>query len=175
MAQPWKRIKEPEISSPAHAGCARPGAMLPTWTRPGGQVTVSTARAPCDPFSHHVAPSCCHAHCPSPTRVPLCFRTVPFSSVAQSCPVLCDPINHSTSGLPVHLQLPEFTQTHVIESVMPSSHLILCHPLLLLPSIFPSIRVISNKPVLHIRWPKYWSFSFSVSPSNEYSRLISLG
>ena len=60
-----------------------------------------------------------------------------------------------------------------IESVMPSSHLILCRPLLLLPSIFPSIRVFSNESVLHIRWPKYWSFSFSISPSNEYSELIS--
>ena len=62
-----------------------------------------------------------------------------------------------------------------IESVMPSSHLILCHPLLLLSSIFLSIRVFSNESVLHIRWPKYWSFSFSISPSNEYSGLISLG
>ena len=60
-----------------------------------------------------------------------------------------------------------------IESVMPSNHLILCHPLLLPPSIFPSIRVFSNESVLHIRWPKYWSFSFSISPSNEYSQLIS--
>ena len=60
-----------------------------------------------------------------------------------------------------------------IESVMPSNHLILCHPLFLLPSIFPSIRVFSNESVLHIRWPKYWSFSFSISPSNEYSGLIS--
>ena len=60
-----------------------------------------------------------------------------------------------------------------IESVMPSNHLILCHPLLLLPSIFPSIRVFSNESDLHIRWPKYWSFSFSISPSNEYSGLIS--
>ena len=60
-----------------------------------------------------------------------------------------------------------------IESVMPSSHLILCRPILLLPSIFPSIRVFSNESVLHIRWPKYWSFSFSITPSNEYSGLIS--
>ena len=60
-----------------------------------------------------------------------------------------------------------------IEPVMPSNHLILCHPLLLLPSIFPRIRIFSNKSVLHIRWPKYWSFSFSISPSNEYSGLIS--
>ena len=78
----------------------------------------------------------------------------------------------STPGLPVHHQLPEFTQTHSIESVMPSSHLILCHPLLP-PSIFPSIRVLSNESVLHIRWPEYWSFSFSINPSNEYSELIS--
>ena len=62
-----------------------------------------------------------------------------------------------------------------VESVMPSNRLILCHPLLLLPSIFPSIRVFSNESVLHIRWPKYWSFSFSISPSNEYSGLISFG
>ena len=62
-----------------------------------------------------------------------------------------------------------------IESVMPSNHLILCHPLLLLPSIFPSIRVFSNESVLHIRWSKYWSFSFSISPSSEYSGLISFG
>ena len=60
-----------------------------------------------------------------------------------------------------------------IESVMPSNHLILCHPLLLLPSIFPSIRIVSNESALRIRWPKYWSFSFSISPSNEYSALIS--
>ena len=60
-----------------------------------------------------------------------------------------------------------------IESVMPSNHLILCRPLLLPPSIFPSIRVFSNEPVLHIRWPKYWSFSLNISPSNEYSGLIS--
>ena len=60
-----------------------------------------------------------------------------------------------------------------VESVIPSNHLILCHPLLLPPSIFPSIRVFSNEPVLHLRWPKYWSFSFSITPSNKYSGLIS--
>ena len=75
----------------------------------------------------------------------------------------------STPGLPVHHQLPEFTQIMSIASVMPSNHLILCHPLLLLPSVFPNIRVFSNESVLHIRWPKYWSYSFSISPSNEYS------
>ena len=99
--------------------------------------------------------------------------SVQFSSVIQSFPTLCNPVDFSTPGLPVHHQLPEFTQLMSIESVMPSSHLILCRSLLLLPSIFPSIRVFSNETVLHIRWPKYWSFSFSISPSNEYSGLIS--
>ena len=79
----------------------------------------------------------------------------------------------NTPGLPVHHQLQEFTQTHVCESVMPPKHLILCCPLLLPPSIFPSIKVFSNESALHIRWPKYWSFSFSISPSNKYSGLIS--
>ena len=82
-------------------------------------------------------------------------------------------MNRSTPGLPVHHQLLEFTQTHVHYSVMPSNHLILCCPLLLLPSIFPSIGVFSNESALCIRWPKYWRFSFSISPSNEYSGLIS--
>ena len=77
-----------------------------------------------------------------------------FSSVAQSCLTVCDPMNHSTPGLPVHHQLPEFTQTHV-ESEMPSSHLILCRPLLLLPSIPPSIRVFSNESTLRMRWPTH--------------------
>ena len=96
-----------------------------------------------------------------------------FSSVAQLCPTLCDPMDCSMPGLPVHYQLPEVTQTHVHCVVMPSSHLILYSPLLLPPSIFPSIRVFSSESVLHIRWPKYWSFSFSISPSNEDSGLIS--
>ena len=96
-----------------------------------------------------------------------------FSSVAQSCSTLCDPTNCSMPGLHVHHQLPEFTQTHVHMSVVPSSHLILCRPLLLLPSIFPSIRVFSNESALRIRWPKYWSFSFNISPSNEHWGLIS--
>ena len=95
-----------------------------------------------------------------------------FSSVAQSCPTLCDPMDCSMPGLPVHHQLPEFTQTHVHrvgDAIQPS------HPLssLLLLSIFPSIRVFSNKLVLRIRWTKYWSFSFSISPSNECSGLTS--
>ena len=97
-----------------------------------------------------------------------------FSSVAQSCPTLCQTW---TTACQASLSI---TNSHSllklvsIESVMPSNNLILCLPLLP-PSIFPSIRVFSNESVLHIRWPKYWSFSVSVSPSNEYSGLISLG
>ena len=105
-------------------------------------------------------------------RFSLLIQSVQFSSVAQSCPTLCNPLNCSTPGLPVHHQLPESTQTHV-KLVMPSSHLILCHPLLLLPSIFPSIRVFSSESALRIRWPKYWSVSFSISPSSEHPGLIS--
>ena len=98
--------------------------------------------------------------------------TLLVSSVAQSCPTLCNPMDYSTPAFPVHHQLLELLKLTSIESVMPSSHLILCHPLLL-PSVSPSIRVFSNESVLHIKWPKYWSFSFSISPSNEYSGLIS--
>ena len=90
-----------------------------------------------------------------------------FSSVTQLCPTLCDPMDCSTHVSQSLLKLMS------IELVMPSKHLIFCRPLLLLPSIFPSIRVFSNESALRIRWPKYWNFSFSISPSNEYSRLIS--
>ena len=90
-------------------------------------------------------------------------------SVPKPCPALCDPMDCSTPCFPVLHHLPELAQTPVIESVMLSNHLVLCRPLFLLPSIFPSIRVFS---ALHIRWPKSWSFSFSISPSNEYSGLI---
>ena len=96
------------------------------------------------------------------------YVSAQFSSVAQSCPTLCNPMDRSTPGHPVHQQLPEFTQLMFIESVMPSNHLLLCHPLLLLPSFFPSI---SYELAFHIRWPKYWSFS--ISSSSEYSGLIS--
>ena len=95
-----------------------------------------------------------------------------FSSSAQSCLAFCDPMDCSTSGFPVHHQLP-LLKLMSIESVMPSNHLILCRPLLLLPSIFPSIRVFSNESALCIRWPKYWSFSFSISPYKEHPGLIS--
>ena len=82
-------------------------------------------------------------------------------------------MNHSTPGLPVHHQLPEFTQTHVHLVVMPFSHLTVCRPLLLLSPVPPSIRVFSNKSTLCMRWSKYWSFSFSISLSNEHPGLIS--
>ena len=93
------------------------------------------------------------------------------SSVAQSYPTLCNPMDCTLPGFPVHHQLLELAQTHWVGEAI--SHLILCRHLLLLPSIFPSVRVFSSEPVLHIRWPKYWSFSFRISPSNDYSALIS--
>ena len=101
-------------------------------------------------------------------------RVCSCCSFAKFYVTLCNPMDCSTPGFPVLHHLPEFTQMF-IESVMPSNHLILCRPLLLLPSIFPSIRVFSNESALRIRWPKYWSFSFSISLSSEYSGLISLG
>ena len=99
--------------------------------------------------------------------------SVQFSSVAQSGPTLCDPMDCSTPGLPVHTKSRSPPKPMSIESVMPSNHLILCRPLLLLPSIPPSIRVFSNESALCIRWPKYWSLSFNISPSNEHPGLIS--
>ena len=103
----------------------------------------------------------------------ICLNITQFSSVAQLCPTLRDPMNHSTPGFPVHHQLPESTQTHVHwvgDAIQPS------HPpcpLLLLPSIFPRIRVFSNESSLCMRLPKYWSFIFNIRPSNEYPGLIS--
>ena len=94
-----------------------------------------------------------------------------FGSVAHSCLTPCDPTDCSTPGFPVHHCLPELAQTDVHQVGMPSNHLILCCPLLLLPSIFPSIRIFSSESALHIRWPKYWSFCISLS--SEYSGLIS--
>ena len=96
-----------------------------------------------------------------------------FSSVAQLCPTFCDPMNCSTPGLPVHHQLPEFTQTHVHrvgDAIQPSQPL---SSLFLLPPIPPSIRVFSNESTLCMRWPEYWSFSFSIIPSKEHPGLIS--
>ena len=102
----------------------------------------------------------------------IAFSSVQFSSVAQSCLTLCDSMDCSTPGLPVYHQLPESTQTHV--------HRVADHPTItssevpfwLLLSVFPSIRIFSNEPIVHIKWPKYWSFSFSLHPTNEYSRVI---
>ena len=105
--------------------------------------------------------------------MPWCDHSVQFSLVAHLCPTLCNPMNCSMPGLPVHHQLPEFTQTHVHrvgDAIQPS------HPLpspSLLPPIPPSIRVFSNESTLRIRWPKYWSFSFNISPSNEHPGLVS--
>ena len=99
------------------------------------------------------------------------MTSIQFSSVPQSCPTLCEPMNHSTPGLPVHHQLPEFTQTHRVgDAIQPS------HPLLSpsTPAPNPSHhQVFSNESTLLMRWPKYWTFSFSISPSNEHPGLIS--
>ena len=95
------------------------------------------------------------AHCPENS-----VSLVQLSSVTQLCPTLCNPMDWSTPGFPV------------LHHLLSSNHLILCCPLLLLPLIFPSIRIFSNESVLHIWWPKYWSFNFSISPFSEYSGLI---
>ena len=94
-------------------------------------------------------------------------------SFDKSCRTLCNPMDYSTSVFPILHYIAEFVQTYVHKSMMPSNHLILCVPLLLMPSIFPSIRVFFKKLTLIISWPKYWSFSFSISPSNVYSGFIS--
>ena len=98
------------------------------------------------------------------------FKTYQFSSFTQSCPTLCTASRQAALFITNSRSLLKLMS---FESVMPSNHLILCHPRLLLPSIFPSIRVFSNESALHISWPKYWSFSFNISPSNEYLGLIS--
>jgi len=100
------------------------------------------------------------------------FSEIQIRSVAQSCPTLCDPMNRRQAALSI-TNSRSSPRLMSIESVMPSSHLILCHPLLLLPPIPASIRVFSNESALRIRWPKYWSFSFSIIPSKEIPGLIS--
>ena len=118
---------------------------------------VSEAKCLGSKFQGHPLPVCCCC-----------------CSVAKSCLTLCNPMDCSTPGFPVLHYLPwSLLKFMPIESVMLSNYLILYCPHLLLPSIFPSISVSSNEWVLHIRWPKYWSFSFSICPSNEYSELIS--
>ena len=101
------------------------------------------------------------------------LSAVQFSSVAQACANSLQPHGLQHARPPCPSPTPGVYQLMSIESMMPSNHLFLCHPLLLLPPIFPSIRVFSNGSALRIRWPKYWSFSFSISPSNEHSRPIS--
>ena len=111
----------------------------------------------------------------SPLRAQMpVFMPLVLFQFSQWCPTLCDPMDCSTPGLPVHHQLPEFTQTHVhsVRHAIQPSHP--RQPLPLPPSIFPNIRVFSNESVLCIRWPKYWSIHFSIRPSNEYSGLSSL-
>ena len=106
-------------------------------------------------------------------RQKLCEIAYQFSSVAQLCPILCDPIDCSTPGFLSITNSRSSPKLMSIELVMPSRHLILYRPLLLLPPIPPSIRVFSNESTLPMRWPKYWSFSFSIIPSNEHPGLIS--
>ena len=115
----------------------------------------------------------CHVIEASLFQGPLSSHSLEISVQSQLCLTLCYPMDCSTPGFPVHHQLPRACSNSYHQVVMPSNHLILCCPRLLLPSIFPSIRTFSNESALHIRWPEYWSFSFSVSPSNEYSGLIS--
>ena len=101
------------------------------------------------------------------------LESVQFSSVAQSCPTICNPMNQST---PASLSITNswsLPKPMSIGSVMPSNHIILCHHLLLLPSVFPSINAFSNDSAFRMRWPKYWSFSFNISPFNEHPGLIS--
>ena len=113
-----------------------------------------------------------YSFCKSPT-LNACFTITVCCSVTQCCLTLCDPMDYSMLGFPIFHHFPELAQTHVhwvgdaVQSSCPP------WPLILLPSIFPSIRVFSIELALHIRWPKYWSFIFSISPSNEYSGLIS--
>ena len=109
----------------------------------------------------------------SPQKYSCTFDHLFLSSVQslQSCLTLSNSMDCSTPGLPVHHHFPELAQTCVHRVGDASNHLVLCCPLLFLPSIFPSIRVFSNESILHIRWPKYWSFS--ISPANQYSGLIS--
>ena len=99
--------------------------------------------------------------------------SVQFSSVTQPCPTLCDPWTAARQASLTITNSRSPPKPMSIDSVMPSNHLILCHPLLFLPSIFPNIRVFSNESALCIRWPKYWSFNFSIIPSKEHPGLIS--
>jgi len=105
-------------------------------------------------------------------KVP-CIISVQFSSVSQLCPTPCDTMDCALQASLSITNSQSLLKLMSIELLLPSNHVILCRSLLLSPAIFPSIRVFSNESVLHIRWPKYWSFRFSIDPSNEYSGLIS--
>ena len=141
------------------------------------QLTLPSLKAPLVLYLDNwlTVPSCpISLHRSRKNLHPAILSTFPqFNSVAQSSLTLCDPMIRSTPCLPVHHKLPDLVKLMPIELVMPSSHFILYCPLILLPPIPPGIRVFSNESVLHMRWPKYWSFSFSISPSNEYPGLIS--
>ena len=114
-----------------------------------------------------------YAHTNMTSLISFLMLIIQFSSVAQLCPTICDPMNHSTPGLPVHHQLPEFTQTHVLrvgDAIQPSHPLSYPSPPAPNPSQHQSL---SNESTLRMRWPKYWSFSFSIIPSKEIPGLIS--
>ena len=166
----WAFLRKPAAEPGEGAEAQCPDQCQAQDTRAGLRAVRHGGKAPgCPPnsvdiFQKHketVAPSIDSSH-------------LQFSSAAQSCPTLRNPMDRSMPGLPVHHQLSEFAQTHVhqVGDAIQPSHPLLCPPLLL-PSIFPSIRVFSNESVLRIRWPKYWSFSFNISASNEHSGLIS--
>ena len=137
---------------------------------------TSSCRRCCDyndPTTRHCADHPLWVSVTPQLESPVSYFLSSVHSVTQSCPTLCDPMDCNTPGslsITNSQSPPNLTS---FESMMPSNHLILCCSLLLLPSIFPSIRVFSNDSALHFRWPKYWSFSFSISPSNEHSELTS--
>ena len=127
-------------------------------------------------YYHLYCPVIHHWNCPPQSwcdHYCLTPKHVQFSSIVQSCQTLCNPMDCRMPGFPIHHHSGSLIKLMSIKSVTPSNHLILCHPLLLLPLVFPSIWVFSNESVLHIRWPKYRRFSFSISPSNAYAGLIS--
>ena len=136
------------------------------WISTPGKDTVNGSWAACNQGCKGINESCI------PVRV---FFPPCCCSVTELCPTLCSPVDCSTQACLSFTISQNFLKLMSIELVMPSSHLILCRPRLLLPSIFPSIRVFSNELALCIRWPKYWNFSFSASPSNEYSGWFPLG
>ena len=139
---------------------------MQTLPEPTAAESTDSLNCPCPPRDKT------HLHPPVGSKQFLPPAASQFSSVTQLCPTLCNPMNCIMPGLVVHHQSWSLLKLMAIESVMPSNHLILCHPLLLPPSILPTIKVFSNESVLCMRRPKYWSFSFSISPSSEYSGLI---